>query len=218
MAKYNESFDYGDELSLRAYNMLIGVILLYGFVVNYFMCKYFTNVFAEWNFTLVVIGYFVVAISGIIINRTSENPLVSFIGYNMVVVPVGVVLSLALKEYDTQAIMNAIIVTGGVTALMLVVSTIKPDVFLSMGRALLIALTCAVVIELLCLLFGIIMPGIWDALIAVLFALYIGYDWAKAQDDEHTLDNAVDACVDLYLDIINLLLRVLGSSSKSKDD
>ena len=205
-----------DDLSLRAYNMLIGVILLYGFVMNYFMCVWFTNVFAEWNITLVLIGYFVVAITGILMSQISDNPAISFLGYNLVVLPVGVILSLALKEYETQAIINAIIVTAGVTFLMLFLSTIKPDIFLSMGKALFVALTCGIVVELLCLIFGFIMPGIWDALFAILFALYIGYDWAKAQQEDYTVDNAVDACVGLYLDVINLLLRVLGSSSKSK--
>ena len=40
---------------------------------------------------------------------------------------------------------------------------------------------------------------------------YIGYDWAKAQEKRKTLDNAVDSAVDLYLDVINLFVRLLGS-------
>ena len=40
-------------------------------------------------------------------------------------------------------------------------------------------------------------------------------DWAKAQEKPKTLDNAVDSAVDLYLDIINLFVRLLG---KGNDD
>ena len=43
----------------------------------------------------------------------------------------------------------------------------------------------------------------------------IWYDWAKAQNNVKTLDNAIDSAVALYLDVINLFLRLLGSS---KDD
>jgi FtsH-binding integral membrane protein len=52
--------------------------------------------------------------------------------------------------------------------------------------------------------------------VAALFCGYIAYDWAKAQEESPTADNAVDACVGLYLDIINLFLRILSSSSSSK--
>lgn len=215
--EYGSYFNgFGKELSLRVYNLAIGLILFYGFVVNYFMCKYLTSVFAEWNFTLVIIGYFVISICGIIINKKSDNPFISFLGYNMVVVPVGVLLCLALEDENINSIIHAIVVTGAVTFLMLVLSCIYPKVFLSMGRALFVALICVIVAEIVFILLGIITPGLWDAAIALLFALYIGYDWAKAQQERHTLDNAVDACVDLYLDIINLFLRVLSSSSKSR--
>ena len=205
-----------NELSLRAYNLTIGAILFSGFFINYLMCKYLSDIFVEWDTTLVIIGYFALALLGIFLSVKSHNPLVSFTGYNLVVVPVGVVLSICLKDYDNGSIMHAIIVTGTVTALMIALAMIYPKIFLSMGKVLLSVLCFVVITECILLLFGFSIPGIWDAGVAVLFALYVGYDWAKAQKEDHTYDNAVDACVDLYLDIINILLRILGSSSKSK--
>ena len=108
------------ELSLRAYNLTIGLVLLWGFVVNVLMCKFCTKTFMSWNFTAVVIGYFIVAIAGMLISRFSDNPFISFIGYNMVVLPVGVVLSLALTEYDKISIMNALLTTTVVTLIMII--------------------------------------------------------------------------------------------------
>jgi FtsH-binding integral membrane protein len=216
-SRYGISERYGNELSVRAYNLCIGLILLYGFVVNYVMVKYFSDVFAKWNLTLVLIGYFVLCIAGGLISAHSEKPFVSFIGYNMVVVPVGVIVSMILKELDTQVIINALWVTGGVIVVMLVLSTIKPEFFLSLGKVLFIALFVAIIVELIMLLLGKLPDGWWDKIIALLFALYLGYDWAKAQQKEHTLDNAVDSCVDLYMDIINIFVRSASSGSKSKD-
>lgn len=204
-------------MSDRAYNITIEVVLLWGFLVNILMCKCFTETFMAWNFVAVIIGYFVVAIIGIIMSNVSDNPIISFIGYNLVVLPVGVVLSIALTEYDQISIMNALLITAAVTILMIVLSSIYPDIFLSMGKVLFACLTGVIIFEMIFLLFGISTPSLWDFGVALIFCGYIGYDWAKAQEMPHTLDNAIDSVVGLYLDIINLFLRVLSSSSKSSN-
>lgn len=211
----------GDTLSLSGYNALIGVLLLWGFVANALMYHFFVDTFMSWNFTAVIIGYFVCCLIGIAINKWSDSAVLSFIGYNLVVVPVGVILSIALTGYDQVTIMHAIYVTGAVTAVMILLSVFFPKVFLSMGKVLGICLTVVVVIELIVLIWatwfgGPFLPTIWDALVAVLFCLYIGYDWAKAQEVPRTADNAVDAVLDLYLDIINLFIRILEIMGKSK--
>ena len=61
---------------------------------------------------VVIIGYFVSCLIGIGLSKGSDNPVVSFIGYNLVVVPVGVILSIALTGYEQVTIMSAIYVTG----------------------------------------------------------------------------------------------------------
>jgi FtsH-binding integral membrane protein len=37
----------------------------------------------------------------------------------------------------------------------------------------------------------------------------MGFDWYRAQAYPKTVDNAIDSAVDLYLDIINLFIRLL---------
>ncbi|EPZ8570104.1 Bax inhibitor-1 family protein, partial [Pseudomonas aeruginosa] len=41
-----------------------------------------------------------------------------------------------------------------------------------------------------------------------------GVDWGRANQIERTVDNAVDSAASLYLDIINLFVRVLEIISK----
>ena len=212
----------GDVMTLQGYNALIGVLLLWGFVANALMYHCFVDVFMSWNFTAVIIGYFVCCLIGIAINKFSDNAVLSFIGYNLVVVPVGVILSIALTGYDQVTIMSAIYVTGIVTLVMIMLAVFFPKVFLSMGRVLFVCLTVVVIVELAVLLlhkfFGLpYLPTIWDALVALLFCLYIGYDWARAQEMPRTADNAVDVVLNLYLDIINLFIRIreiLGNSKR----
>ena len=215
MYDYEYERNRSENLSLRAYNVTIGLILLWGFVINMLMCKFCTEIFMSWNYLAVVIGYFIVAFVGIWMNKVSSNPLVSFIGYNLVVLPVGVILSIGLAEYDKLSIMNALITTTVVTSVMIALATIVPNVFLSMGKILFACLTAVIICEVLLLLFGISTPSLLDFCVALIFCGYIGYDWAEAQNKRRTLDNAVDSVVELYLDIINLFLRILSASSKS---
>ena len=202
-------------LDLRVFNLTIGAILAWGFLINAVMVKTCYDFFAQFNIWAILIGYAVCCIVGICMSRFSDNPLISFIGYNLVVIPIGVVLCLALKDVESASIMHAALVTAGVTLAMIVMACVWPDFFLGLGRVLFFALLAVIVIELITILIGVYMPSAWDWMVALLFAGYIGYDWAKAQNTDHTLDDAVDACVDLYLDIINLFIRILSASDKS---
>lgn len=201
------------ELTNKQYNLAIGLILLWGFLINAIMCIFFQDTFCNLNPLVVLIGYFAAAITGICMSNTSDNPIVSFIGYNLVVLPVGMVLSIFLKDHYASSVTRAFVLTAVITIILIVVSSIKPEIFLSMGKTLFICLLAAIIIELIMVIFGSV-PRWWDWLVALIFCGYIGYDWAKAQNNRKTLDNAVDSAVSLYLDIINLFLRLLNRSSK----
>lgn len=214
---YGHSAGYGGEMSLASYNGLIGIILLYGFGVNYLLVKFCADTFMALNPWALIIGYFVLAIIGMLMSAKSDNPVVSFIGYNLVVLPVGAVLSVCLSDIAPDLIMHVVTVTVGVTLVMLIAGTLFPRAFMSIGRALFIALLAVIIIELICMLFGVFMPTFWDFIVALIFCGYIGYDWAVAQQEYRTLDNAIDACVGLYLDIVNLFLRLLSIESRRRD-
>ena len=204
-----------DALPLRTYNLVIGAILLYGFAINAFMVKFCAHYFENINYLVLLIGYFVLCFLGIRISLRSDSPGISFLGYNMVVVPVGVILSLGLEAVESAQIIHAAALTAIVTLSMMAMAAVWPEFFLSLGRVLFFALLIVIIAEICTALMGIYMPRAWDIGVAIIFCGYIGFDWAKAQQTDHTLDNAVDACVGLYLDIINLFLRILSSSSKS---
>ena len=206
-----------DELSVRAYNLLIGVILLWGFAINAFICVNYTDIVRTCNITYLIIGYFIIAFSGISISAVSDSAFISFIGYNMVVIPVGVVLSVALDEMDLSGyqLTNTLYTTAGLTIFMMLIATLFPGVFDGLGKILFFTLIGIILVEFIMIFTGFDTPSWWDLGVAFVFCLYIGYDWGKAQERRRTADNAVDACVGLYLDIINLFLRLASSSSKS---
>jgi FtsH-binding integral membrane protein len=158
-------------------------------------------------FTLIVVGL-IIPILGILIATKSDNPIVSFIGYNMVVCPFGIILSPILNIYHIQIIQNAFFITAIDVVVMSVAAVIFPSFFSKLGPVLFISLI-GLVIALIVQIFLPIHLGIIDWIGALIFSLYVGYDWWRANNIPKTIDNAVDIALDLYLDIINLFLFIL---------
>ena len=202
-----ERFKSHENLTEKTYNLVIGACLLYGFAVNAIMVRFLSPVFLGMNPLAFLLGYFVLCFAGIFISR-SENPALSFLGYNLVVIPIGAVLAISLPAYSMTHIYTAIVITGLVVAVMMVLASLFPNLFSRMGTALFISLTVTIVVEVFAMIFGF-GGDIFNWIFVVIFSLYIGYDWYRAQQFPKSLDNAIDCVLDLYLDIINLFLRIL---------
>lgn len=204
-----------DSISTRKYNFIIGLTLLWGFVMNLLI---FNTVPVEtlsripiWAF---LIGYFLTCLAVLAIFTASDNPIISFIGYNLVVVPFGLVLNLIVSRYSPGVVYNAILITAIVTTVMMALATIQPNWFANLGPALCIALVAVIVIELLMIAFTGHSATWIDWIVALIFCGYIGFDWYRANNIPKTVDNAIDSAASLYMDIINLFVRILSISGK----
>ncbi|MGR5288680.1 Bax inhibitor-1 family protein [Vibrio maritimus] len=198
------------EVSSRLYNFTIGAVLCWGFWINWLMVGNIpVESIAAINPWVFFIGYFASCFFGVYLFSKSSNPLVSFVGYNFVVVPFGLIINLVVSRYDPSLVLSAIKVTGLVTGMMMLLGTIFPAFFQRIAGVLTTALVVVLVVEL----FQIFVLGIhqeWiDWAVVILFCGYIGYDWGRANQIPKTLDNAVDSAAALYMDIINLFLRIL---------
>ena len=205
-------------LSPRAYNALLGLVLVYGLVVNYLMVVFIPTGFLNGIGTLTfLVLYFGSCFLGIRLFTKSDSPWVSFLGYNLVVVPFGMVVNIVLALYDLGDIQNALAVTGMVTAGMLVAGTLFPVFFLKIEKALFTALLIFVLVEIVQWFFGIRTTRFQDAAVALIFCGYIAVDWGRANRIPRTADNAVDSAAALYMDIINLFLRILRLMGKRRN-
>ena len=211
-------YNLNDVIDRQKYNLIMGGIVVYGLVVNYILCRAVPNVYEFINPIMFLIGYLVMVIAGTAISAKSSNPIVSFIGYNMVVVPCGLVVSMAVQVYgglESDIVSQAFLYTFCISGIMIASSMLLPGVFESMGKYLFYGLIAVVIGSVI----GIFINGVFNAFAwfgALIFSLYIGYDFYRAQQYTPTLDNAVDCALDIYLDIINLflkLLRILGRRS-----
>jgi FtsH-binding integral membrane protein len=134
---------------------------------------------------------------------------VSFLGYNLVVVPFGLVVNLVVSRYDSALVHEAIRITALVTLGMMLLGTLFPRFFASIARALTVALLLVIVVELVELFILGIHHGVIDWIVVLIFCGYVGVDWGRANQIPKTLDNAIDSAAALYMDIINLFLRIL---------
>ena len=208
------------EISERAYNLIIGAVLLWGFLLNYLMVALFgsqiTRMVAGMGIAPFLIGYFVMVIAGsVMIGKGGAA--VSFIGYNLIALPIGVVVCACVDGIPASVVKSAVLVTAIVTLSFMILATLKPDFFLGLGRMLGFGLLIAIVAELVTTFLFRRYSPIYEWVFVGIFSLYIGYDWAKANTCARTVDNAVDLAASLYLDIINLFLRVLEIMNRHKD-
>ncbi len=199
-----------DEISASLYNFIIGAVLLWGFFVTAVVQHQFANVQFGWP---LMIGYFVSSLIGLFLSR-SQNALLSLLGYHFIVIPTGIMLGPFVNRLSPQVLQNTLFLTGGVTFGMMGAATVFPAIFLKIGRALFFSLIALLVVSLLSMFFFPKAYTVIDYVAAGIFSLYIAYDYARAQVIPKTMDNAVDVCIALYLDIINLFIRLASILSR----
>jgi FtsH-binding integral membrane protein len=200
-----------------AYNLVIGLTLVWGFAVNYLMVTGIDpQAIADINPWIFFIGYFACCFLGIYLFRSSNKPGVSFIGYNLVVVPFGLIVNLVVNRYDPSLVAEAIRITGLVTLGMMCLGSLFPAFFSKIAGALTIALLLVIVVELVEIYVFNMHHDILDWAVVLIFCGYIGYDWGRANQIPKTLDNAIDSAAALYMDIINLFLRIVRILGRNK--
>ncbi|MEG0870427.1 MAG: Bax inhibitor-1 family protein [Hafnia sp.] len=203
-----------DTISNASYNLLIGAVLLWGFALNWYMVATIPfETIKAINPIVFLVGYVVSALAGVWMFSASTNPVVSFIGYNLVALPVGLVLVLTLPGHSAAVIESALQTTVFVTLAMMIAGSMFPKFFASIGPGLFWALLIAIIVELVQVLVFKVKLSIMDWIVAAIFCGYIGFDWVRANSIPKTVDNAVDSAASLYLDIINLFVRILGIKS-----
>ena len=95
----------GPVVSDATYNTVIGMVLCWGFFINWLIVQYIdTASLLEIGLVVFLIGYFASCFFGVYLFNTSKDPSISFLGYNFVVVPFGLVLDIVISRYPTRPI------------------------------------------------------------------------------------------------------------------
>ena len=206
----------GTMVTERTYNLTIGLTLLWGVLINVVMATFFTYQILSMNYLLVLVLYFAGTIGCSILVHKSDNPAVSFAGFTGMAVSMGLLLTFYVTAFTAHSVSYAFIATALVTVIMVILSMLYPDFFRNLGRTLFISLLACIIIQVAGMfLLGLPMTII-DYAVALIFCGYIGLDWCRAQRYPKTLDNAIDCAADIYLDVVNLFIRILAITGKRR--
>ena len=200
----------GRALSDRAFYLLIGAALLFGFFVNALEVMFLTDFFLSWNPTVFLIVYLVMVIVGCIMSVWSRNPVISFIGYCMVVLPLGAVLSIYLPAFTYKTITSAFLVTTFLSLFMIILALVYPRVFNSIFALLGIAVLVALIYQIVAIFTGFGNNTWVDWLIVLLFSAYVGFDVSLARVRPRTVNNAVASACAIYVDLIYVFIRLVA--------
>lgn len=119
-------------LTQRQFNLAIAGLLFYGFAINAVECAFLMEWAFKMAFPVLIVG-FISCMHGFNLMKKSNNPYESFVGYNFIVVPQGLVLTMFVAYYDFYIILDACCITALFTILMALVGTFFPKMFLDKG-------------------------------------------------------------------------------------
>jgi len=182
-----------------------------------------SNVSQSWELNWpIFIALFVVTFLGVAISVMSDNPLVSFIGYAMLSVAFGLMLGPIIATYTTASVVKVFLVTSGVVAGLGLVGALIPRSLESWASWLLGALVLLLVgyfIVPIAGAFGLDVGGaltVIDWIAIVIFCACVVFDWNRAMRVPRTADNAIDCGVAIYLDWLNIFIRLLAIMGKTR--
>lgn len=204
-------------MSKPAYARLLAGLTMAGVVFSAIIAILTLRV--ELNWSVFLICGLALPLLGAWIAASSRQPLVSGLGFVMIAGGFGVLLGPTIAAVGIDIALTATILTFGIAAIMSLIGIIYPKSLEHWGMylgACLLALIGLRLIQIFILpLFGVMpLDGTWWQYLvefgaAALFCCYIVYDWNRALRLPYTVDNAVDAAIAVYLDILNLFLVIL---------
>ena len=207
----------GTKVTERSYNLTIGLTLLWGVLINVVMSVFFTYQILSLNYLLVLAVYFVGTIGCSIIVHRTNNAAISFIAFTGMAFCMGLLLTYYVYAFTAHSVAYAFLATALVTIIMVLLSMLYPGFFLSLGRTLFVSLiVCVIAQTVVGLVFRMPLNGL-DYVISLIFCGYIGFDWARAQIYPKTANNAVACASDIYLDCVNLFIRILSIVGNRRD-
>ena len=199
------------EMSPRAYNLAMSALIFLGFCAMG-AGAYFTGTMSFARMMMsgaalpLVFGSFIVMMSAA---ASKQSVGLSLAGYAIFASTFGLTASFGLANYDLPTINTAFIATAAITFVFGALGVTFPKFFqrvYGIGFGILLA---TILVEIVLMFMGV-SQTITDLIVIVVFAGFIGYDTYVATTVPPTLPNAVLMASNLFVDIINVFLRILN--------
>lgn len=176
----------------------------------------------SWEVLGFYLGVLAVALGGAFIANASSNPAVSLVGYVLIAGPFGLMLGPTLALYEPESVLKIFILTSGVVLILGIVGALIPDDLSAWGIWLfggLLFLIGGYLLVPIAGFFGFpVETGMtWlDVIGVALFGGLVIFDLNRAVRLPYTVDNAVDSAVAIYLDFVNIFIRLLSLMGQKK--
>jgi len=211
-----------DRTSRNIYSLAIGLTVIFGLFFSYAVSLTALRSGMLSNFTrggliVTIVVYLASSIGGNVIMNKTEKPVICIGGFALMALGTGLLLTVLVAAYTASSIANAFLITMGITAVMTLAATAFPNAFLSMGKMLSLSLLALIVIELVVTFIFRVQQQVTDYIVILIFTGFIGYDWALAQQRPATITNAIRSAAAIYMDVINILIRILSIVGKRRD-
>lgn len=210
-----------DRLSGRQYNAAIGVSLAMGLAVTAaatYALKDSIGPMLDVHPVIFCVLYLIVSLIASSVIASSMGTMGAAMGYVLLCVATGGLLSGTIPYIGAGILVNAAGATAVILVIMTAASVLKPDLFRGLGGVLLAALIGTIIAELLMMFLRVSEPAFVDWIVVGIFAVYIGYDWSVALEYPRTGKHAIAAAASLYLDLINIFVRLIEIMARSKSD
>lgn len=203
-------------LSPRAFNLVVSGLIFLGFCAMG-AATYVTGTPSFMRMMLTgsgfgtMMGSLVLTIVGLVMMSVAagkQSAGLSIVGFVLFAASFGFVASLALVTYDLPTINTAFAATAAIALVFGALGVMFPQFFKRVPTVACGIILAVVLVEVILMFMGV-SQTLTDYIVVVVFAGFIGYDTYVATTVEPTLPNAVLAASNLYVDIINVFLRIL---------
>lgn len=210
----------GHQLSRNAFAALLSFWTAAGIAASAAAAAYTV----DWKpAALWILPAIIVPFLGIFLAMGSDKPILSLLGYALVVVPFGMLAGPMVAMYTAASVAKVFALTTMVVVSLGILGAVWPKSLESWGAflfgGLLILIFGLFGLALLSLV-GVPISGAmtWlDWAGVILFSGYVIYDMNRAMRVERTLDNSIDCAVAVYLDFANIFIRLLSLTGSRKD-
>lgn len=173
-----------------------------------------------WLYLGFVLVSMFVAIAGGTAAQSSSDPVTSVFGGVVCAFMAGMMIGPFVSSFEKRNIVQAFVLTAGIVVTTGLIGALLPQNLSSWGAPLFGLLVGAIAIQ-----FGGVILGafglsvrlaftVLDWAILVLFSLMMVYDLNRAKELEYTYDNGVDVAVSVFLNTLNILVRILALMDK----
>jgi FtsH-binding integral membrane protein len=213
VSKPEIGIDNEKEMPLRAFLATLTTLIVGGFCAAITIASYtYSMTPTIWWFVV----YVTLAIPGVLLSNYSNNWIFSLIGYGLVILPTGAIVGPYVALFEAESVQRVMFLTTIIAACIGTAGVVYPKSVQHWGGYLLVGLLVVLLADIARIImrnyFGIDTAPFKfiDYGAALLFCGLIFYDFNQAVRRPLTLDGAVDSAVHLYLDILNLFIRLLS--------